>query len=1032
MSSQTRGLVLIAVTLSLALLGTVWGVRGVVQGEALPQNSISTPSSTPDSVTATRITNKSTPFMDGVLEPIWQTAGKLTFPISEERCWSPDIGKYNRTDPSAFTVYYLHDGYNLYIAIQTTNDRTVESSDDDQSSDGLAGLAIERKDDPGNPYSMFRLMWYQDPSLPGGGPPIGPPIDRDRMVYDALWRRYVLGSTWNKNDDTDKGYVFEFFIPLRDPVRGSKLGLGGWRAGDYIKTNIVLVDHDGNPGASHLDAAFRKCWWGKDSPEDFSDPRWIFLSDADPIGEPGDDKTVTAQRIKSSVAPVIDGIPDEPIWQQGGTLRFPNSLGQFYNPHPRSQAPYNTDDPSSYTLYFFHDDTYLYVAAKSDDRKIEAAEYNEAADGLTSLVFEGNGGGSDRRYSTFWHKLDLWERHQVASPITDCDGEKKTEVDLHFHQGPPSYPYDTEHVNWGPWGPTLWKSRIPGTWNNKSDLDAGYAFEYKVPLDRLGGYGVGERIPANIVLIDHDDNPNGRFDDPYTHFEKFWWGFDGNEFYPPVDGNPGPRRDIHPEEERYVFLDNGDAYGDDDPLIDQLGLAARAAKAVQYIANSQLVYSGLIRSFPDEMAAHTYDLAVALIALTDAGKQAEAQMLAEAMISIMEMNGDEGFFYDSYNVVDRIVSQGTASGTGPNTWAAFALAYYGKTYDAQNALAAADKVAQWIINKLYDPKDGGVWGGICHPFEERPEDNHQNDVIFDFKSTEQVIDTWHLFRIMGYDFYADAVKSWLTTDGKGWVEIDPGPVKQDKRFSTGVNPVCGQDTRLFLDPQSWGSIVANMVRERDKANGAIDAAETRLREDIIVDGQSVSGFRDNLLEDEVIWYEGTSQMIVAYVYKEDEENARFFLGEMGKVQNRDGSWNHSSGDYQKLIVVDCHDYPTYHVAKPHIAATAWNYFALRDVEKSKRLPYLLDVCGDQNDDDKVDVFDVIIDLRIAVGIIQPMRRQLMLSDLNQDKVINVFDAIIGLQHIVGLAEVAGCGPHEPGDIFVVINPNNVRHIKVGI
>jgi len=918
------------------------------------------------SVTATRITNRSAPHIDGVLEEIWQHAGKVTFPNPDGGCFTITDQHYAATDPSTFTVYYLHDDINLYIAIQTTNDRMVEGSDYDQNSDGLAGMAIERKNDPRDSYSMFRLIWYTDTVSPCLSVTTGPPLDRDRMVYDAEWRS-VLNGTWNDNSDTDNGYTFEFHIPLSDTATGT-LGLGGWAAGDQIRTNIVLADHDSKPGAPYNDpeANFRKCWWGRDSAGDLSIPRWIVLSNNKPIGEPSDDRTVTARRINPSVAPVIDGNPDEPIWQQAGQLRFPNSVGRSWT---TSQARYNADDPSNYTLYFLHDDTYLYVGVKSDDRKIEAAAYDQASDGLISLVFEVKGGGSDKRYSTFWNKHNIWQQITLTIPITDCDGITKTDVNLHFREGPPRYPYDTPHIDWGP--------KITGTWNDSSDVDAGYAFEYKIPLtetpgisftETLSGYVAGDSIPANIVLIDHDDNPfyrpdanarlafavylplvAGGHEDCDTHFKKFWWGFDGNEFYPPdANGDPGPRRDIHPEEERYVVLDDGTPYGDAGPSLDP------ATKAVQYIANNQLDYSSLIRSYPGEMAAHTYDNAVALIALTDGCRPSEARRLANALINVMEIEGNGGFFYDSYNVVDKIVSQGTASGTGPNAWAAYALAYYGKIHNDQSALDAADRVIQWMINRgLYDPNDleGGVGGGICHPFEELPRD-HGGDIPFPFTSTEQVLDTWHLFRITGHDSDAENLKSWLTSDGKGWIITDTttcNECQQDKRFSTGTGTITTtgtvtQDTRLFLDPQSWGSIFANMISETDKANGAIIAAENHLRVITDVNGQSISGFGDSCQpKDSVIWYGGTAQMIVAYVYNRDIISAQGFLTEMLKVQNSDGSWNHSSADSWRKDNGDCGSYESYHTARPNIGETAWNYFALRDVHDDQRIPYIVDM-----------------------------------------------------------------------------------------
>lgn len=68
-------------------------------------------------------------------------------------------------------------------------------------------------------------------------------------------------------------------------------------------------------------------------------------------------------------------------------------------------------------------------------------------------------------------------------------------------------------------------------------------------------------------------------------------------------------------------------------------------------------------------------------------------------------------------------------------------------------------------------------------------------------------------------------------------------------------------------------------------------------------------------------------------------------------------------------------------------------------------------CGDQNNDGEVNVFDVIIDLQIAVGLIESSSAQRILGDLNLDGAIDVFDAIIGLQHVAGLRPAPDtCGP----------------------
>jgi hypothetical protein len=779
-------------------------------------------------------------------------------------------------------------------------------------------------------------MWHREKIAPCDSLFTGPPLDRDRMVFDVEWRSALRGS-WNNNSDKDAGYTFEFSIPLKDPVAAPGVdgpkGLGGWEPGDQMRANIVLVDHDGKPGALFDDpaAAFRKCFWGSDKAEDLSVPRWIVLSNAPAQGEEGSDKSITAKRINPSAAPVINGSLDEPIWQQAGKLRFPNSVGRTFT---NSKARYNAADASSYTAYFLHDGSYLYVAVKAEDRMIESSACpksggceDQASDGLISLAFEMKGGGGDRRFSTFWFLQD----ETATGEKTDCQGKPVQNAQVRLRQGPPRYPYDTERVSWAP--------AIAGTWNNNGDVDSGYVFEYKIPLsgaNGLGGYVAGDHIPANLVLVDHDSNPAGSITECATNFKKLWWGFDGNEFYPP--DKSGQKRLINPDEARSIFLDDGPPQGFEG------GEEDAAKKAIDYIASQQVQFSGLIRSFPDEMAAHTYDNAVALIALTDADRREEATALADALIGVLESQDSQAFFYDSYNAVDKVLGQGTASGTGPNTWAAFALAFYGSAYADQRALDAANKVARWITGKLQE-EDGGVLGGVCHPFDEGPQD-HRRDVAFRFKSTEQVLDSWHLLRILGYRAQADKIKSWLTSTGRGWIDTDDRreiQCRQGQRFSTGTNDDCAQDTRLYLDPQSWGAIFAILAGEHEKASGAIKAAEDHLKVDSMINGQVVSGFGDSCLpKDQVIWYGGTAQMIVAYVYINDLPAAMKYLAEMRKVQNRDGSWDHSSA--QSLSRHEdgaCNSYESFHAAKPHVGETSWNYFALQNVVGGKRLPYIL-------------------------------------------------------------------------------------------
>lgn len=69
------------------------------------------------------------------------------------------------------------------------------------------------------------------------------------------------------------------------------------------------------------------------------------------------------------------------------------------------------------------------------------------------------------------------------------------------------------------------------------------------------------------------------------------------------------------------------------------------------------------------------------------------------------------------------------------------------------------------------------------------------------------------------------------------------------------------------------------------------------------------------------------------------------------------------------------------------------------------------VCGDQNGDSIVNVFDAIIQLQIIVGKVGPTRIQEIFGDVVRDGTINVFDVILTLQAIVGkVPTIEECGP----------------------
>ena len=80
------------------------------------------------------------------------------------------------------------------------------------------------------------------------------------------------------------------------------------------------------------------------------------------------------------------------------------------------------------------------------------------------------------------------------------------------------------------------------------------------------------------------------------------------------------------------------------------------------------------------------------------------------------------------------------------------------------------------------------------------------------------------------------------------------------------------------------------------------------------------------------------------------------------------------------------------------------------------LPQLAGTCGDQNQDNKVDVADAVIDAQIAAVLIDPDTISAVFSDLNSDGFLDVLDTVAVLQHVVDSTVPETCGP--PGAEFI--------------
>jgi hypothetical protein len=104
----------------------------------------------------------------------------------------------------------------------------VESAAQAVNADGLYALSLLGQDQR---IHHYRLRWTSPQAEPGG------------EMLDIQWGAR-LRAPFNDLSYEGGGYVLEFAVPL------SSLG---WQAGDTIKLNVLIQDHDNNPGGAYND-----------------------------------------------------------------------------------------------------------------------------------------------------------------------------------------------------------------------------------------------------------------------------------------------------------------------------------------------------------------------------------------------------------------------------------------------------------------------------------------------------------------------------------------------------------------------------------------------------------------------------------------------------------------------------------------------------------------------------------------------------------------------------------------------------------
>jgi hypothetical protein len=186
-----------------------------------------------------------------------------------------------------------------------------------------------------------------------------------------------------------------------------------------------------------------------------------------------------------------------------------------------------------------------------------------------------------------------------------------------------------------------------------------------------------------------------------------------------------------------------------------------------------------------------------------------------------------------------------------------------------------------------------------------------------WKSCEHALDAWFAFtRIGGLEEEAEKVKQWLLQEA--WNQ-------QEQRFNRGEN-----DPVIATDCQSWGAIWLVFQGDQAKARQSLAFAEAHLATQDTFNGHLMHGFPAQSSAPQVIWAEGTAQMVVAYAYV-GMATPRDYLEELTSIQNADGSWNHSSQNLSQPEV--------WHSTMESVAGTCWTYFAICAKNEGLYVPF---------------------------------------------------------------------------------------------
>ncbi|MCB0143855.1 MAG: AAA-like domain-containing protein [Caldilineaceae bacterium] len=178
--------------------------------------------------------------------------------------------------------------------------------------------------------------------------------------------------------------------------------------------------------------------------------------------------------VRTNYPPDIDGRLDDLTWKNIQPLIF-------------AQHPANNDS-STASVRLVWDDNYLYAAFDVNDTQVEQSSETPWDGDSVSIVIDY--GDHVQEY-----------RHSLKG------------IDLADRRGqPPGY--------------SVHKLKGSSSFDDPSDIDLGYTVEFRIPWELSPV--IGTPINIDLVSVDHDRNPGGKFNDAATFFSKLSWDADQN------------------------------------------------------------------------------------------------------------------------------------------------------------------------------------------------------------------------------------------------------------------------------------------------------------------------------------------------------------------------------------------------------------------------------------------------------------------------------------------------------------------------